>query len=260
MTNIRQFMNIINEAVRATDYDNRRQRKNDTGTPDMFKDYLPAKDKAEAAFPQQHGLSKELWHRLKKSKLTDGYHQELLNIAYDDWQVPPLKGSRYTQMVSSAKANYGPVLAFAVMVGKYNQQVTNGGHMQYMDNGYSDTHDDMMEAMVDLGIKDMSPEAAEVYNIMNDFTGAIGGGECGDCNGEGGWDNEEEEEYEDEDGNTETEYNSEWEDCHNCGGTGEDDRHPTVNDPTLDSRYYAVYEKFMKQLEEWFRNYFKRRT
>lgn len=67
----------------------------------------------------------------------DGLHQALLNIAYDEWQKQ--KSWSMEDMLKYA-GSFGEIIEFAVLLGKYNQQVTNGGHSQYFDNGYSGSH------------------------------------------------------------------------------------------------------------------------
>ena len=59
------------------------------------------------------------------------YHQALLDICYDHWKTE--KGWRYEDMLKFAKLTYGELIEFIVLIGKYNQQVTNGGHYQYLD-------------------------------------------------------------------------------------------------------------------------------
>lgn len=67
----------------------------------------------------------------------DGLHQALLDITYDEWQKH--KGWSMEDMLQYA-SSFGEVVELAVLLGKYNQQVNNGGHTQYFDNGYGGTH------------------------------------------------------------------------------------------------------------------------
>jgi hypothetical protein len=45
-------------------------------------------------------------------------------------------------MISWVELSYGPMASLAVLFGKYNQQVCNGGHAQYFDNGYASAESD----------------------------------------------------------------------------------------------------------------------
>ena len=66
----------------------------------------------------------------------DGYHQTILNIMYKHWQKDDVNMS-YTEILEWFKNEYGELGTFAVQIGKYNQQVCNGGHFQYYHNGYT---------------------------------------------------------------------------------------------------------------------------
>jgi len=71
--------------------------------------------------------------RLSLEHDEDGLHQALLNIAYHEWQKH--RSWHMEDMITYAR-EYGEIVELAVLVGKYNQQVTNGGHSQYFYNGY----------------------------------------------------------------------------------------------------------------------------
>ena len=66
----------------------------------------------------------------------DGYHQTIMNIMYEYWQQEDVNMD-YTQILEWLKKEYGELAEFAVLIGKYNQQVCNGGHFQYYHNGYA---------------------------------------------------------------------------------------------------------------------------
>lgn len=63
--------------------------------------------------------------------------QAILNVAYDYWQAQP-EGIDFgkSNMIGFAHS-VDPLYALAILLGKYNQQVFNGGHIQYFDNGYA---------------------------------------------------------------------------------------------------------------------------
>ena len=66
------------------------------------------------------------------------YHQTILNIGYKWWQRAENKNMSYLNMIDYMAETYGEIFAGFILVGKYNQQVCNGGHFQYYGNGYAD--------------------------------------------------------------------------------------------------------------------------
>jgi len=81
-------------------------------------------------------LREELRRRLENKAGDLDVHQEILNIMYEKWQNSENKKT-YEDMINWIEGEYGEFASFAVLVGKYNQQVTNGGHIQYYYNGYA---------------------------------------------------------------------------------------------------------------------------
>lgn len=64
------------------------------------------------------------------------YHQTILNIGYKWWQE---QGScSYYEMIKAMSLKYGFLFGGLILIGKYNQQVCNGGHTQYYYNGFAD--------------------------------------------------------------------------------------------------------------------------
>jgi hypothetical protein len=59
-----------------------------------------------------------------------------MNIMYEQWQTQ--NATSYNDILNWFETTYGSLAKFAVLIGKYNQQVCNGGHIQYFDNGYAD--------------------------------------------------------------------------------------------------------------------------
>lgn len=167
-------------------------------------------------------------------------HQAVLDAGYDKWQVTD--GWGYADMLDWVAATFGDFYRLAVQIGKYNQQVTNGGHMQYFDNGYASRktdgafqhhketklHDEMVELMRKFGY-DVQP----VFGVMTGFRAENEG--CDDCDGQGSYtdyDEDEGEEYENE--------------CGACGGTGETKYLVGIGQDKL---YYALYEEWLTKFE-----------
>ena len=69
----------------------------------------------------------------------DGYHQTIINIMYEHWQSVNLN---YNEILQWVEDNYAELARFAVQIGKFNQQVNNGGFIQYYNNGYCGDIDD----------------------------------------------------------------------------------------------------------------------
>jgi len=122
----------------------------------------------------------------------EGYHQAILNVCYYKWQHEP--EWTYSDMLDYAKETYGDIARFAVLVGKLNQQVCNGGFLQYFDNGYAavdrtnaydfDLQDDLIEYLenefshlkysdVIVKIIDVRPIIDENEYLENDYEAII---------------------------------------------------------------------------------------
>lgn len=176
----------------------------------------------------------------------------------------PKKGEEswgYGEMLDNAREKYGELFYIATLVGKYNQQVGNGGHIQYFDNGYASEgggfgsdhdpsiplHREMVKQfesqIVPLLERDDDKSVAyEALSIMKQFKIQLDRDKtntvtCDVCGGSGEVDGEEED-------STET--------CDNCGGSGDveednDDYNTPINKDELDrldSRWYDVDDKF----------------
>ena len=72
-----------------------------------------------------------------ESVINDGYHQAIMNIMHANWNESKTHMT-YRQITDWFGDVYGDLAKFAVLIGKYNYQVCNGGHNQYYSNGYCD--------------------------------------------------------------------------------------------------------------------------
>lgn len=110
----------------------------------------------------------------------DGYHQSIMNIMYEQWQKEDAKS--YNDILNWFETTYGSLAKFAVLIGKYNQQVCNGGHIQYFHNGYADGEGGFMSdhdpsSPLHSELISLYDKAAigddylihEVYSILQDF-------------------------------------------------------------------------------------------
>lgn len=64
--------------------------------------------------------------------------QAVLDIGFEWWQGQP-KDSRigYADMIGHMRKEYGEMSVLLILLGKANQQICNGGVLQYFDNGYA---------------------------------------------------------------------------------------------------------------------------
>lgn len=87
----------------------------------------------------------------------------------------------YSDMVYWMRDTYGDWAAMMVLLGKYNQQVCNGGHIQYFDNCYASVssrgwggaddiglHRDMESYFEKFWLKEL-PEGEKVLEILKEF-------------------------------------------------------------------------------------------
>jgi len=147
---------------------------------------------------------------MKDSSFAKGaVHQALINIAHDEW-------GKHTDWsydsVLKWLAKFGNLPFFAMLLGKYNYQVCNGGHSQYYDNGYAsskshgfggtydniDNHEELLNLFRDLDMDRILSHGSVVFDIMNgfnleledelikcDYCGGHGQSDCEVCGGHG---------------------------------------------------------------------------
>lgn len=193
--------------------------------------------------------------------------QALGNIGYLEWSSH--KDWSYEDMIKWCETNYDQLVSFAILIGNYDGQVCNGGHIQYYDNGYTDgkggvfskrdpyipLHHYMINLMRQYHIDQISSikHGQKVFDIMTAFHVDIYNERevedyvrCDYCNGEG-------EIFVDED---------DYRDCPECHGQGST-YETTYNDnfgsvintdqlSDLDDRYYEIDKEFMETLNSWF--------
>ena len=168
------------------------------------------------------------------------------------------EGWSYGDMLDNAREKYGELFFAMILAGKYNQQVCNGGHVQYFDNGYGDRdgggfggdhnpklplHDELIAAVkntiVPLARTGHEGETiAAALDVMDDLEIRIDRCrtmqcDCEDCGGTG---------REDDGGS-----------CGSCGGSGtseeDNEDYGQVENldelGKLDDRWYAIDEEFV---------------
>jgi len=190
-------------------------------------------------------------------KIEESVHQALLDVGYNEWEKNDWS---YSDMVNWVRENYRDISALAIMLGKYNQQVTNGGHIQYYDNGYASNngngcmfdyngdiylHNEMIELFEELDMRNLK-HGERVFDIITRFNVDIDDEEysdelCSDCGGDG---------YIEEETQT----------CACCCGSGyesvyNDNYNQVVNISELnklDYEYYEICDEWMEELERFF--------
>lgn len=193
-------------------------------------------------------------------------HQAILDVCYTKWQDN--REWYYHDMIIWVQQTYGDVATFVVLIGKYNEQVTNGGHVQYYDNRYCgtkefnfDTHILMLDLFknTDLMYNEIGEKVfknARAFLDDADFDmdkEDIDWFTCEECGGGGSvYENEEDENNDNEKECSECDGEGEWEeevDNENYGCfTNDLDRY--------DSKYYMIYEEWMDILEVYFKTEF----
>lgn len=186
---------------------------------------------------------------------TDGFHQEILNYSYANYNKISPSSFTFPGLVQWTIDNMGEEFGLLVFLGKYSQQVNNGGHMQYHDNGYDGSnndrdeetplHDEMEALFRQLGYDEL-PLGDKVLDIMSKYAPSSEADDCDSCGGTGY--NEEDDDDEEDDDMYERFGGSL--SCDYCGGSGESrDNYTMYIDETLDDKYYAIDDAWMVTLE-----------
>lgn len=110
------------------------------------------------------------------------YHQDLMDEAYKLWTDEEFKRWDYEQFLKAVINNFGDFHFYAVITGKFNYQVENGGFSQWYDNGYSCTIENLQDFLEKIKkeplkeqtfktidkVIDLLDEATEVINWIED--------------------------------------------------------------------------------------------
>jgi len=157
--------------------------------------------------------------------------QRLIDLGYREWQKPENRKWCYRDMAEWAGETYGEVVKLFILLGACNYQIGNGGFVQYYDNGYASgeggclrDHDEdilLHKGMLALAVKyglHQSDIGSHVYAILAEFRIVRSA------------DSDEDE----EDGG--------------CGCSSGEIANTDELD-ALDHRYYAVNEKWVKELK-----------
>jgi len=176
-------------------------------------------------------------------------YETLIESYYSEWNLGLHDDWNYADMVYCAR-DRNPLHALVLLVSTYDSQVYNGGHQQYLDNGYADgnngifldhpttdMHDLMISLFNQLGLSSDKRFTAAIttmhmFKVDNELI-------CDECDGKG-YIVYCDEDKEDEFGDCE-------EECAACDGTGYING-PAINEEladNLDNFYYAICDQFM---------------
>lgn len=199
----------------------------------------------------------------EKGKEFDDWHQAILNHGYDEWQKRPQKWG-YGEMLDYVENTMGKEARLLVQLGKYNQQVGNGGHLQYHDNRYDgsdggkddsmELHDMMLQMMEEFDYN-KSEVGEKVYNLAKKFQIIPMSEDCPECGGSGVIEETDDDDDEEDDWSTyENKTNERFYGsfgCSYCNGTGEDpnDYELLIQPKDIDDQYYKLDDEWLKELE-----------
>lgn len=150
------------------------------------------------------------------------YWQAILNVGFNKWRSVKAGAWGYHDMVEWTRLEYGEFAAFCILLGKYHQQVTNGGHGQYWDNKYAgedeedfSLHEQMVGFFGQSGLTKIEL-GKKTYEVIKAFKVAFPGA------------------------------NDRWCDC----GDDHEDDYPHVEDPSLDDKYYEFCHDWFPVFED----------
>jgi len=91
--------------------------------------------------------------------------QKLMDEAYEIWQKEENEKWSFEDFIINVRDTLGDLHYFAVISGKMNQQVENGGWFQWHDNEYSCC----IEDLIDFFHKFNQPEFKTLLNILSNI-------------------------------------------------------------------------------------------
>ena len=95
---------------------------------------------------------------------TIDFHQTILNIGYGWWNNKPNPNEfSYSDMIDYMDKTYGQIFGTLILIGKLNQQVNNGGFIQYYKNHYSRVNETDYEQSLHIRlVKDLTEIIGEI--------------------------------------------------------------------------------------------------
>lgn len=124
------------------------------------------KEKKEVVFTGTRKECEEFWSSASDEEKKTFSSQKLESDSNkeNDWG--------YSQMIDWTQETFGDEFALLILLGKYNQQVGNGGHVQYWDNGYASYHTGgVFSDHEEMGLHALMIELFEKYKYDDSETG-----------------------------------------------------------------------------------------
>ena len=116
-------------------------------------------------------------------------HQAILNVFYKDWRNKEYNS--FSDVIIDAE-KIDERLGLLIMIGKFNQQVNNGGINQYFFNGYGSSKGNNYDINLFYNLKELSERyLLEEFKDVNDYFNKILNEvnktkeECSYCSGDG---------------------------------------------------------------------------
>lgn len=106
------------------------------------------------------------------------HHQTILNIGYAWWNKQPNPDRvSYHEMINFMDNTYGTIYGTLILIGKYNQQVSNNGHIGYYENHYSRAYekdyDQSLHQRMVIELEKISEICTEQREALEDFADVI---------------------------------------------------------------------------------------
>ena len=181
--------------------------------------------------------------------------QQLMNSAFEKWDKKNISYDDFLDLISDLERE-------AVIFGNFNYQVENGGHSQWIGNGYaSSTIDDLIEFLkktINTEISNLVADNLErevvSFVVKKEMKGCFDSyyeqEKCCNCDGSGivengyhGYDDDDEDDRDDDD----------YEYCEDCDGTGTYENRPDQDMiEKIDKEYYKINNELMEEINEYF--------
>lgn len=158
-------------------------------------EFLILENNNESLFKNEKELKDLL---LKDEDFANGeVHQGIMNVIHKFWD----QKMSYDDIIYLVSKKFGKLPLLALLLGKYNYQVGNGGHIQYYDNGYASSesrgfgyskeniniHEEFLNLFKDLEMDEILANGKKAYDIINSFELDLEDeiDSCPECNGNG---------------------------------------------------------------------------
>ena len=215
------------------------------------------------------------------------YSRAIAQLGYNHFQgTEEPRADSVREMIHLTLEFYGQLPAFTILLKNYIGQVSNGGHMQYWDNGYASDdyrgfggrydvsdvgkHNLMIGLMEELGVDKLSESTAKLLAIMKQFPETVSEYElgtpddCSTCYGEGVIENPDYDPYSEDE---EMQDQPESIECDACDGEGTEENafqqynpgDAVVDADHLDDQLYEIMEDAVEHIEAWLRANIKRK-